>query len=598
MKRKVLAFVLLFLVLLGVNIGFYNNLKKFPEVNYYLLLLVINIDLLALIIVTAVILRKLIKVYLGTRRNILRRKLANILFLYLFVPLLILNVVLTILIIQSTKSYLSSKTLALASSSKEVYQHLYKLEFEKIQMYKRIISTFLSNGLVDEIRSLEEVKSIVRVPDCEYEVSEGEFTYTLCLKTMVGSFKVDLNKDIGLIQDISKFGQLAAEVGAFVKTRDIITGVFVFFIVFIALITLLGTLWLGMLVARHISKPIEKLSENAMKIARGQLDVEVEELTTGDEIENLSRAFRKMKENLSEMYERLKMERDLLERLLDALPVGVMYAGKDGKVIRTNKTFRETFPGEEDGEGFLRKVRDSRNFKVEKIEGEEGNIYIIEDISSIVLAERFATWQEAVKRIAHEVKNPLTPIKLNLERLKKYSEENQIDREKFRDLIGVILRELDRISDLVNQFKSLSTARELKLEKITVSSVIKDVRKLYSSAGIDIILEGDKEILADQSMIKEMMMNLINNSVEWSADRVSIMVNDEKLEYRDNGKGIPHERIEDIFIPYFSSNPKGMGIGMAVVKKIAEDHGWQIKAIPSDRGAHFVIEFNSSKPRA
>jgi two-component system nitrogen regulation sensor histidine kinase NtrY len=597
-KKKALLISLLVVALVLANIGFYTNLRNYPEVNYYLLLLAINIDLIALIIVTAVVLRKLIKIYLGTRRNILRRKLANILFLYLFVPLLILNVVLTILIIQSTKSYIGSKTLALSNSSKEVYHHLYNLELEKIKTYKRIISTFLDNGLVEEIRSLEEVKSIVRVPQCEYEVAEGEFTYTLCIKTMVGNFKVELNKDIKLIQDISRFGQLAGEVRAFVKTRDIITGIYVFLIVFIALITLLGTVWLGMLVARHISKPIENLSEKAMRIAKGDLEVEVEELKTGDEIEKLSRAFKKMKDNLTEIYGRLKRERDLLERLLDALPVGVLYVSKEGKVIRSNRTFRENFTVDGNIEEFIGKLKESKNFKVEKIEGDEGEIYIVEDISSIVLAERFTTWQEAVKRIAHEIKNPLTPIRLNLERLKRYSEGEKIDREKFRDLIGVILRELERISELVNQFKTLSASKELNLQEVKLSTVIRDLKKLYSSAGIEITLEGDRKLLADSSMLKEMFLNLINNSIEWGADRITIRVEEERLDYTDNGKGIPPEKLEDIFIPYFSNNPKGMGLGMAVVKKIAEDHGWEIRALPSDKGAHFVIEFSPRKLRA
>ena len=592
-RKRIFIFSLLAVLLIAVNVGFYENLKNYPEVNYYLLLLAININLIALIVLTAVVLRKLIKVYLGTRRNILRRKLANILFLYLFIPLLILNVALTIMIVQTTKSYFSSKTFALSASSKEVYQHLYKLELDRINMYKRIISTFLDNGLVDEIRSFQEVKSVIRVSDCDYEVAEGEFSYTLCLKTMVGNFKVEINKDIKLIQDISTFGQLAGEVRAFVKTRDIITGIFVFFIVFIALITLLATVWLGMLVARHISQPIENLSEKAMKIAQGDLAVEVEEISTGDEIERLSRAFKMMKENLQKMYERLKKERDLLEKLLDTLPVGVLYLGKDGKPIRINKTFRESLAREEEAIEFLKNAEKSRNYRVERIEGDEGDIYIVEDVSSIVLAERFTTWQEAVKRIAHEIKNPLTPIRLNLERLRRYAEEEEIDRDKFRELVSIILKELERISELVNQFKSLSASREVRPQQISLSSVIKDIRKLYSSAGLDIALEGDRVITADPSLLREMFFNLINNSVEWGASRILITVDRDKLEYRDDGKGIEADRLEDIFIPYYSSNPQGMGIGMAVVKKIAEDHGWKIRALPSEKGAHFLIEFNS-----
>ena len=598
MSRKALALFTVGLLLLLINIGFYNNLKNFPEVNYYLLLLAINIDLLALIIIIAVVLRKLIKVYLGTRRNILRRKLANIMFLYLFLPVLLLNTVFAIFIVQTTKSYFSSKTFALSNSSKEVYQHLYDLEVEKINTYKRVITTYLSRNLIEEIRNLEGVRSVIKVSECEYEVSEGEFSYTLCLDSPSGSFKVEIEKDLKLIRDISEFGQLAGEVRAFVKTRDIITGVFVFLIVFIALITLLGTVWLGMLVARHISQPIENLSEKAMKIAQGDLETEIEEVRTGDEIERLSVAFKKMKENLKEIYARLKMERDLLEKLLDALPVGVLYVGRKGEIIRINRTFVESFASKEEAKNFLESASKSKNFRVERIKGEEGDIYIVEDISSIVLAERFTTWQEAVKRIAHEIKNPLTPIRLNLERLKRYSEKDELDRDRLRELVNVILKELDRISELVNQFKSLSPSKELHIQELKISEVIKSITRLYSSAGIEVNLEGDRVVQGDIGMIREMFLNLINNSIEWGAKRIDIVVNENRLDYRDNGKGIEEGMLENIFIPYFSNNPKGMGIGMAVVKRIVEDHGWEIRALPSERGAHFVIDFISRNSRA
>jgi len=405
-------------------------------------------------------------------------------------------------------------------------------------------------------------------------------------------YKVVIKKNLSLIKDISEFGELALDVRAFVKTRDIITGIFVFFIVFITLVTLLATVWLGMLVARHISEPIEKLSNRAMRIAKGNLDIEIEEKKTGDEIEELFKAFRKMKENLKSMYEELKRERDLLGRLFDALPVGVLYvSSRDG--LKANRTYKEMFGEPKNISSVLEHVKKDKNLRLEHIKGTDGDIYLIEDISSIVLAERFKTWQEAVRRIAHEIKNPLTPIRLNLERLGRYAQRGEIDKEKFGELIRLILREIDRISDLINQFKHLTPTRELKVEEFKLSDLISDLRKLYLSAGVDIRLEGDRLIKGDLSLIKEMFYNLINNSLEWGADKVILKVDKDRLEYRDNGRGIKEEDIGNIFMPYYSSNPKGMGLGMAVVKKIVDDHGWDIKALPSEKGAHFVIDFRS-----
>ncbi len=590
MKRKVFIGLALLTALVAVNVAFIVNLRNLPYANYYVLLLAINIDLLALIIIMAVILRKLIKIYIGTRRNILRRKLANILFFSLFLPLLVLNVFSTVVVIQSTKTYLSSKTRALSSSAEQVYRNLYDYELARVQMFREVVTALLEGGFFEELNGLGDVESVVRVPACDYEVSEGEMGYTLCVTTDRGSYRVILRKDADLIRNVSSFGKLALDVRAFVKTRDIITGVFVFFIVFIALLTALATVWLSMLVARHVSEPIERLSERAMKIAEGNLDVEVEEENTGDEIERLSKAFRKMKENLKEMYERLKRERDLLEKLLDALPLGILYVGKNG--LRTNRTFREMFGDSPDMEAVLKRASEDANLRIEHLRGSEGDLYLIEDISSIVLAERFKTWQDAVKRIAHEIKNPLTPIRLNLERLGRYAERGEIDAEKFRDLVNLILKEIERISDLINQFRHLTPSRSLRLERFRLSDLVRDLRKLYSSAGVEITLEGDRTLEGDLSLLKEMFYNLINNSIEWGATRITLRVDGDRLAYRDNGRGIREEDLQNVFIPYYTSNPKGMGIGMAIVKKIVEDHGWKISAFPSPEGAYFLIDFN------
>ena len=597
MKRRILIFLVIFLALVLINIAFINNLKNLPYANYYVLLLAINIDLIALILISAVILRKLIKVYLGRRRNFLRRKLANILFLYLFIPLLILNVASIVVVLQSTKTYLSSKTRALSSSAEHVYRNLYSYELSRVKRYRDVVSALIKAGLFEELSRMEEVESVVRVPECNFDVSEGEMSYVLCINVNGDHYRVVLSKDLKLIRDVSEFGELALDLRAFVKTRDIITGVFIFFIVFISLVTLLATVWLAMLVARHISEPIEKLSDKAMRIAKGNLDIEIEEVRTGDEIEELSRAFRKMKENLRDIYEELRRERDLLGRLLDSLPVGVVYSNS-GKVVRENRAAKEMFGNVERVEEILGKAEEDPNLRIERIVAEEGEIYLIEDVSSIVLAERFRTWQEAVKRIAHEIKNPLTPIRLNLERIRRYAERGEIDKEKLRDLIAMVLREIERISDLINQFKHLSADRKIDLRDVRISEVVGEIAKLYSSVGLKVSVEGDRVVKGDPSLLRDLFYNLINNSLENGASEVRIEVSDSRMNYRDNGRGIREEDLETIFIPYYTNNPKGMGIGMAVVKKIAEDHGWEIKALPSKKGAHFVIDFRSRNSRA
>ena len=93
-----------------------------------------------------------------------------------------------------------------------------------------------------------------------------------------------------------------------------------------------------------------------------------------------------------------------------------------------------------------------------------------------------------------------------------------------------------------------------------------------------------------------MFFNIINNSIEWGATEAKIKITDDYIEYKDNGKGISEDKKDLIFIPYYSENPKGMGLGMAIVKKIADDHGWKVEALPSKEGFHLIIYF-SQPPR-
>ena len=582
MKSKLLL-PLVFLFLIVVNIAFLVNLKNLPDVNYPFILIVINIDIVFLIVVSAVIFRKLIKVYLGTSKNVLRRKIANVLILYLFFPILLLNVLSVLLILKTTKEYMSGRLRELSKNAEYIYKELQDYELSNVYDKKALISELPENKLL----SLPFVKAVFYEP-CNFDVIVEENDYRVCLKNKI----VVLDKREHVSHTIEEFGRLALDLRSFVKAKDIITGVYIFFIVALSLITLLATVWLSMYLARFISEPIEKLTEKAIQISKGNLDVEIEEERRGDEIEKLYKAFSQMKENLKKLYENLRQEKENLKKLLDALPVAILFIGKDGSNFR-NRTFIRMF-GEVDNLGnFLKEIRQNKNIRTEKLDTEEGTIYIFEDITPIVLAERFKVWEEAVKRIAHEIKNPLTPIKLNLERILRNLQKESIDREKLKELIRVILKEVDRINHLIVQFRNISFDRKLEPKKINLSELLEEVRRVYLNTGVSIEVKGEKTVIGDEGILKEVFFNLINNSIENGARNIRIEITSEKLIYEDNGRGITPEEAKHIFEPFFSKNPKGFGIGMSVVKKIVEEHGWSVKVIPSEKGFHLEIDFRS-----
>jgi len=584
-RRLLLFFLLLFLV--GANVGFLLNLKNLPDANYPLILIVINIDLLVLAVVSAVILRKLIKVYLGRSQHKLRRKIANILIFYIFIPLLALNLFFALLIFQTTREFLSGKVRELSKQASSLYAQLEDYRVRNVYQKRELLMRLPE----EELGSLPFVKEVLKRP-CGYEITETPSSYLLCL----GDKVVVMEKDTQLEKSVKRFGSVALDVRSLMKARDIITGVYVFLIVILGFLTLLATVWLSVLFARHVSQPVEELTEKALEIAKGNLKVPVEVRRRGDELEKLARAFKEMRDNLRKLYESLSEEKESLRRLLDALPVAVLFRKKTGDIF-VNRTFVSMFGKPEDVETFLENVKKEKNIRTQRVERQEGDIYIFEDITPIVMAERFRVWQEAVRRIAHEIKNPLTPIKLNLGRILLNLERNP-EPEKIKQLVESVMREVDRINNLVSQFKHLSTERSVKPEKLSLSELLEELAPLYRGAGLEVQVRGDALVLGDKNLLKEVFYNLINNSLEHGARRVVVEISPGKLTYRDDGKGLSEEDAKHIFEPFFSKNPKGFGIGMSIVRKIIKEHGWDVRVHPSRGGFFLEIDFKSRKESA
>lgn len=511
--RLYLAFLTFFVFFVGINIAFLDNLRRIWHFGYPILLFVINLDLLVLFLAFLVFFRKFIKTYLSGTKRPLRRKLSTSLILYIITPLIFLNVATSIILLQSTKAFVSGQLKDIGRKSQE-------------------LTLLVENTLPENAKAKE------------------------------------------LVKDIHTRSQ---ELGNMVKARDIIGGIYVYFLVLAGFVSFLSAVWFGNLVARHITIPLERLSNRAKEIAEGNFNVNVEVQKTGDEVEELAKSFEQMKERLKNLYEHLKRERDILERLFSVLPVGIYYRSFDGFELK-NSAY-ETLRGKE-------------NIKVSVLELEGGKVEVYEDLEPVILSERFKTWQMAVKRIAHEIKNPLTPITLNLERLLRLLEKGQLEKEKAKELIKLILEESERIRQTLNYFRELSVEVEPKPEPLSLGELLKDIARLYSE--LEVKIEGDAVCVADKRLLRDFFLNLLNNSLEWGARKVEVSIKDGLLIYTDDGKGIQEGKEELIFLPYHSENPKGMGLGLAIVKHIAQLHGWEVRAKPDPKGFYLEVEL---KPR-
>jgi two-component system nitrogen regulation sensor histidine kinase NtrY len=579
-----LTFLAFFLTFLGINIVILDNLRKVWHVGFPLILLVINIDLLVLIIVFAIFFRKFIKVYIEGSRKKLRKKLSNALFLYILIPVIFLNFATSVILLQSTKTLISSQLKDIAQKSEILYEALKDREREKIRLYKEFFTFLVSRG--EDPRSylsgLKEVESITPVKNCKEVVEES--VVFMC----VGKYKIALRRDKDTLRNINSLYDVSKQLRNIVKSKDIISGIYLYFLVLITLITFLASVWFGNLVAKHISLPLERLSSKVKEISKGDFSIKVNIPSTGDEIQELSEAFERMREELRKIYTKLENDKKVLEELINALPVGVAYVHQDGRVM-VNASFIKMFGQEVKNEEDIKRLKKDAYIRQVIIEHKEGRVYIYEDLQPVILSERFKTWQYAVKRIAHEIKNPLTPISLNLERLLRLINKEPIDKEEITQSISLIFEEINRIKDMIKKFRDLSVEREPMVEELSLKQLIEDLSRLY--AGLSVKVEGDKKVYADKEMLRDMFLNLFNNSIEWGAKSIHISIDEEVLNYVDDGKGIEKGKEEVIFIPYHSENPKGMGLGLAVVKNIAQVHGWSVRALYDPKGFHLVVEF-------
>jgi len=227
-------------------------------------------------------------------------------------------------------------------------------------------------------------------------------------------------------------------------------------------------------------------------------------------------------------------------------------------------------------------------------------------------AEKVQAWQEIAQRLAHEVKNPLTPIKLAAERLQRRYQADAPDFEDVLDrTVSTIVREVDALTALLNEFRSFSRMPEPQFEQIPLAELLRYVADIYrDQSAVAISLAGvpdDLTITADRGQLRQVFVNLITNAVEAAGGSVSILISAHEVQrgresicrvrVEDDGPGIPEDLRESVFDPYVTSKSRGTGLGLAIVERIVFDHdgGISYESAPGS-GTTFVIDLPVEQP--
>ncbi|MGH1459683.1 MAG: ATP-binding protein [Paracoccaceae bacterium] len=404
-----------------------------------------------------------------------------------------------------------------------------------------------------------------------------------------------------------------------------------------AVILILAAIWLGLWFAERLARPVGRLTSAAQHVGTGNLDVQVVEEEGEDEIAQLGRYFNQMtrqlkgqRQELLDTNKQIERRRRMFDSVLSSVTSGVVGLDAKGRVAFVNRSAERLLDWHEErqsvalevavpefGALFERlrssgqevvqeEIKVSRAGRLENLlvrmstrrsdtQRLEGFVVAFDDVTDLVAAQRMAAWGDVARRIAHEIKNPLTPIQLSAERIKrKFSRHlDEANASDLEQLTGVIVRQTNDLRHIVDEFSKFARMPEPQRREENISSILNDAVLLQRAgqpdvtitlAGADTVMTAD----LDATMIHQALTNLIKNAGEATesfiergapdgyAPRIEITLERHgpmaEIRISDNGIGLPEDRAR-LFEPYVTTREKGTGLGLPIVKKIIEEHG-------------------------
>jgi two-component system nitrogen regulation sensor histidine kinase NtrY len=411
------------------------------------------------------------------------------------------------------------------------------------------------------------------------------------------------------------------------ENRSSLEIAFIFIFLTVGILLLVASIIVAIVYSWKIVSPISNLIDVSENIIDGNMKARAKEDGSYEEIELLSKTFNQMIEQISNQREDLiKINKKLDERIkftdsvLGGVSSGVI--GVDNNAIYTwnisaEKLLDEKIVyGEHIGNVFpeimetLKSMKSSSvqkeiqfrkgndilllSLKIESLTLQGDNRFVItfNDLTDVVIAQRKAAWSEVARRVAHEIKNPLTPIQLSAERIRrKYLSQITVDPEVFSELVDVIVRQVGDIKRLIDEFNFFARLPEPNFRECDLCEICRQATFLMQnvSNGAEIIFSSNEntcKIKADERLLHQSIVNLIQNSinilstVDGADKRVLVSVKSApdhvEILIEDTGPGFPKEKIKSLATPYFTLMPKGTGLGLAIVKKIVQDHRGQL----------------------
>lgn len=423
----------------------------------------------------------------------------------------------------------------------------------------------------------------------------------------------------------------------------------------LSLLMLIASIWAGMRLATRLIGPIAVLNQATERVRAGDYAIRVEEGPAHDEVGNLARAFNRMtsqieaqRRDLLDANRALDARRRFSETVLSGVSAGVLSLSEDQLINLSNRRAGELLHVKPDSNlngqravdilpelaQLLDQVRQKPNRSASgdmvlqheqgttmlnvRVSAErsddviEGYVVTFDDITQLVQAQRNAAWQDVARRVAHEIKNPLTPIMLSTERLrKKFASEITSDQEAFLRYVETISRHVRDIGTIVEEFVNFARMPSATLEVRALQPLLRKVvfseKTVHSKVHYQLDMpEKSVQVKLDETLFSQAILNLLKNAAESleGAENivdphivVRVFVTDETVHLLiiDNGPGFPADKLQSLVEPYVTTKTKGTGLGLAIVKKTIEEHGGVLQLLNDEKTGGAIVKIELPK---
>jgi two-component system nitrogen regulation sensor histidine kinase NtrY len=438
--------------------------------------------------------------------------------------------------------------------------------------------------------------------------------------------------------------------------RRPMTGVYLSIFLMVTLLILFGAIWMGSYLAKRITRPVQMLAAAAREIGAGRLDQHVEP-QSNDEFGALTDAFNAMASELAtsrrrveqstvqleRKHEEVEERRRYIETILERITTGVVSVDAAGRITMINgaaarllgidrasvgRPVRAVFERVDlqplaaliAGAGRAKPTPAAQEITLSRGEelhlvavstplvgdsgASEGVVLVVDDVTPLIRTQKVAAWREVARRLAHEIKNPLTPIQLSAERLRRhFASASGGTGALVSECTGTIVGEVESLKGLVDEFSQFARMPAPRAVPTDVHGLIRDTLELYQGlfSGVNIACRfGELPLVrVDPEQIRRVIINLVDNAIEAMERRGSILVETQRdvpnnivrVIVADNGPGIPPSERDKLFLPYYSTKRRGSGLGLAIVRRIIAEHGGSIEVGDNaPRGTRFTIE--------